>query len=160
MTCSIEVEPFDMKLYEEIFPLARKCWEESTVQKADTCAFYGERDFVIEPDVQQYQRLAEVKRLIVVTLRDETKLQGYIVGATYPSPHHKTLKVAAGDSIYVEPEYRSYTGVLVSKFEKAVRDDGANVIGWPTHFNGPVYGVLKAMGYVGDDIVMEKRLCA
>jgi hypothetical protein len=33
------------------------------------------------------------------------------------------------------------------------------IIGWPVHLNGPVYDVLKAKGYVGDDIVMEKRLC-
>ena len=35
---------------------------------------------------------------------------------------------------------------------------GAQIIGWPVHFNGPVYDLLKAKGYIGDDIVMEKRI--
>jgi hypothetical protein len=155
----IEVEPFTLELFEELLPLARKCWQESTDFKAETCAFYGSREFDIEPDLEQYRKLVDKKSLIVVTLRDEG-LRGYVVGCVYQSAHHKKIKVGGGDSVYIEPEYRSYTGIAISKWEKAMREAGAEVIGWPVHFNGPVYEVLKAMGYVGDDIVMEKRLCA
>ena len=154
----IDVEPFSAELFQEIVPLAHKCWDESTQDKGETCAFYGDRDFLVEPDMEQYQKVAVTGGLVIVTLRD-TELVGYVIGAVYRAPHHKRIKVGGGDSIYIEPKYRSYTGVLVAKFEQAVKEVGGEVIGWPVHVNGPVYEVLKAMGYVGDDIVMEKRLC-
>ena len=39
-----------------------------------------------------------------------------------------------------------------------MRERNVQIIGWPTHVDGPMYALLKARGYVGDDIVMEKRL--
>lgn len=154
----IEKELFTAELYEEILPLAQKCWEESTINKAETCAYYGERDFKIEPDIPEYQRLAVLGSVVIVTLRDEGVLKGYVVGFLYRSWHHKRIFCGNGDSIYIEPAYRSYTAVVVDRFEKEFMKLGAGIIGWPTHVNGPVYEVLKARGYVGDDIVMEKRL--
>lgn len=142
----------------EILPLAQKCWNESTEIKAETCAFYGERDFQVEPDVERYQGLGD--GLVLVTLRDEGKLQGYILGFTYNSMHHKKILCGMADTMYVELDYRAYTGVVADRFEKEMRKLGVKIIGWPTHINGPVYEVLKALGYVGDDIVMEKRICA
>ncbi len=158
MTIKIESEAFSESLFDDVLPLAQKCWEESTAFKADTCAYYGERDFAVEPDKESYQRLADQGALIFVTLRDECALKGYVIGFLYRSMHHKRILCGIGDSIYIEPDYRSYTGVIAEKFEKEMAGHGANIIGWPTHLNGPVYNVLKARGYVGDDIVMEKRL--
>jgi hypothetical protein len=34
------------------------------------------------------------------------------------------------------------------------------IIGWPVSQQGPLYQPLVERGYIGDDIVMEKRLCA
>jgi hypothetical protein len=48
--------------------------------------------------------------------------------------------------------------VAAERFETEFKALGAAIIGWPAHINGPVYEVLKARGYVGDDIVMERRL--
>lgn len=155
---SIETEAFTEKLHNEIVPLGRKCWEESTVDKADTCAYYGERNFAIDPDYAQYQSIYDMGLMLVVTLRDGEDLKGYIVGFTYRSLHHKHILCGVTDTIYIEPDYRSYAGVITEKFEKEMKSKGAEIIGWPTHINGPMYQILKAMGYVGDDIVMEKRL--
>lgn len=153
---TIERELFSAELAAEILPLGQKCWAESTANKKETCAYYGERDFEVEPDVEAYQRSSD--RMVVVTLRDDRILKGYVIGFTYHSMHHKKILCALGDSIYIEPEYRSYTGVLAAKFEQAMKDLDVQIIGWPVHIDGPVYGVLKTRGYVGDDIVMEKRL--
>jgi len=60
--------------------------------------------------------------------------------------------------MYIEPDYRSHTWAVAKRFEKEMAQLGAQILGWPAHLNGPVYEVLKARGYVGDDIVMEKRL--
>jgi predicted GNAT superfamily acetyltransferase len=157
----IDQEPFSVGLFLELMPLAQKCWEESTQVKGDTCAFYGERDFAIEPDMEQYQRFADAGGLVLMTMRNDGTVRGYAGGFLYRSWHHKKLLCAAVDSIYIEPEYRSYAAVLVEKFETALKRQGVEIIGWPTHPNGPVYALLKARGYVGDDVVMEKRIvCA
>lgn len=145
----------------EILPLGQKCWNESTVEKAERCAFYGERDFQIEPNLEAYQRLADTGALVLVTLRDEGKLKGYVSGFTYRALHHRRILGGIGDSIYIEPEYRSYAVVMVDRVEEQFGSMGVGIIGWPTQEGGAVHQVLKAKGYIGDDIVMEKRIkCA
>lgn len=156
---AIEKEPFSPALIAEILPLAQRCWEESTRVKAETCAYYGERDFAVDPDMDVYDRFAQQGLLVTVTLRDEAALKGYVMGFVYRSPHHKKILCGHGDSIYIEPEYRSYTAIVAEKFEAAMKDLNVQAMGWPTHIDGPVYAVLKARGYTGDDIIMEKRLC-
>jgi Acetyltransferase (GNAT) family len=160
MSVEIAKEPFSMELFNELMPLAQKSWNESTQLKGKTCAFYGERDFNIEPDAEQYQQVHDAGGLILLVLRDERKLVGYLVAVTYRSWHHKTVLCANVDCIYVEPAYRSYTAVMIERFEKEALERSVQIIAWPTHVDGPVYEVLKFRGYVGDDLVMERRLCA
>lgn len=156
----IGTEPFSRALFAEILPLAQKCWEENTEVKVETCAFYGERSFLIEPDVEQYERLAHSGALLLVTLRDEGKLCGYATGIIYSSLHHRGAKVGGADSFYIEPRYRLHVLELIRRFESALEDTGAVIIGWPAHRHSALYALLKARGYVEDDTVMEKRLCA
>lgn len=156
----VERETFDSILFAEILPLAQKCWEESTLAKGETCAFYGERDFQIEPDAKSFQMLEDNGSLVIVTLRDDGRLVGYVAGFAYAALHHKRITGGIGDSIYIEPEYRSYAAVVVERFEEELKKLGVQIIGWPVTPDGPIHKVLKARGYVGDDIVMEKRLCA
>jgi hypothetical protein len=160
LNATIAKEPFNMELFSELLPLAQKSWKESTQAKTETCAFYGERDFDIEPDAEQYQSVQDAGALILFTLRDQNELVGYLVGVQYRSWHHKTVMCANVDCVYVEPNYRTYTAVLIEFFEKEAMDRSVKIIAWPTHVHGPVYEVLKAKGYVGDDLVMEKKLCA
>lgn len=156
----IGLETFSLELAEEIRPLGQKCWDESTAIKGETCAFYGERDFVIDPDLDQYLMFAKQNVLLIVTLRDEGRLHGYAMGLFYKSPHYRNITAGGGDSLYIDPDYRSYTGTVIEKFENELKSRGAAIIGWPTHVNSPLHAVLKARGYVGDDVVMEKKLCA
>lgn len=150
-----------MELFAELLPLAQKSWNESTQVKEKTCAFYGERDFDIEPDADQYQLVHDAGTLIILTARTpEQGLVGYLVGVLYRSWHHKTVLCANVDCAYMEPTFRSYMAVLIEHFEKEATERGVKIIAWPTHENGPLHYVLMARGYVGDDLVMEKRLCA
>jgi hypothetical protein len=110
--------------------------------------------------LELYERLSKEGSLVLVALRDDRVLKGYVIGFTYRSPHHKKILCGHGDSIYIEPAYRSYTAIVAEKFEQAMRDLKVQAMGWPTHIDGPVYEILKARGYVGDDIIMEKRICA
>jgi hypothetical protein len=159
MTIAVERETFNDELAAQILPLARKCWNESTAFKGESCAYHGERDFVIEPDTGAYQTLQDQGLLVVVTLRDEGELKGYVIGFLYTALHHKGILCGIGDSIYIEPGHRSHTWAVAKRFEKEMTEMGVKILGWPVHFNGPVYEILKAKGYAGDDIVMEKRLC-
>jgi hypothetical protein len=155
----IEQEPFNLSVAAEILPLAQAGWDESTEIKGATCAYFGDRGLAIEPDMERYAELAEQGLVVLVTLREHTVLKGYVIGLTYRSLHHKRILCGIGDAIYVDPNYRAYTAVIADKFEAAMRARSVEIIGWPTHIEGPIYEVLKARGYVGDDIVMEKRLC-
>lgn len=160
MNISIDKESFSETLSKEILPLGQKCWRESTEAKAQKCAFYGERDFQIEPDMEQYQKLSDAGALVILTVRDEGEIKGYVSGFTYRALHHKKITGAIGDTIYVEPEYRSYAGVLIDKFLDEMRERKVQIVGWPTTPEGYVYQLLKGRKFVGDDIVMELRLCA
>jgi hypothetical protein len=160
MDVVIEKEPFTLELFQELLPLAQKCWDESTVNKAKTCAYHGKRDFQIDPDIPTYQRLADSGSVVIITLRDAGVLKGYVIGFLYRSWHHKKILCGSTDAIYVQLDYRSYTAVMAERFEKEFFGMGAEIIGWPVHVNSSVYEILKARGYVGDDIVMEKLLCA
>lgn len=156
----IAFEPFTPELAAEILPLGQKCWNESTVVKAESCAFYGEREFQIEPDVEQYRRIAAVGMLLVLTFRVGKRLQGYGMAILYRTLHHRKIIVANVDTFYLEPGYRTYAAVMVDKLEVEFKKRGARAIGWPTHIRGSLYQLLKGMGYSGDDIIMEKQICA
>lgn len=160
MSVTVQTEPYSDGVLAEILPLAQACWNESTAFKKESCAYYGERDFDVEPDTASYERLFRDGLMVLVTLRVGAALKGYVIGFLYRSLHHRKIQCAAADSIYIDPDYRSYTPVVCDKFEQVLKDLRVEIIGWPAHIDGPVHQVLKARGYVGDDIVMEKRLCA
>jgi hypothetical protein len=157
---TIAQESFNLEVGAEILPLAQAGWDESTDIKGPTCAYFGERAFLIEPDVERYQELNQRGLLVFMALRNDSVLKGYILGLTYWSLHHRRILCGIADTAYVDPAYRAYTTVIAEKFEAAMRKLNVEIIGWPTHADGPVYEVLKARGYVEDDVVMEKRLCA
>jgi hypothetical protein len=153
----IEQEVFSEALAAEMLPLGQACWDESTLVKKRSCAFYGERDFSVDPDMERYGALAKAGLMVVVTLRNGA-LKGYLLGFACRSLHSKKIICGSVDSIYVDPEYRAYTAVLAEKFEQeVVGRRGAEIISWSTHIDGPIYQILKARGYVGDDVTMEKR---
>lgn len=154
----ISVEKFTADLFAEILPLAQKCWNECSVIKGETCAYHGQRDFAIDPNVEKFDEMAKNGALIVVTLRDG-ELKGYIVGVLYHSLHLKKVLCAGVDNIYIEPEFRTYSPVMVKRFEDEAKQAGVEIIGWPVSAGTPIHELLKAVGYVADDVVMEKRLC-
>ena len=155
----VQKEVLTRELFEQLLPFAKKCWAESTAFKGDSCAYHGDRDFEIEPDIDQYLHLQEHQSLLLFTLREEARLFGYVVGILYRALHHKKILGCLTDTMYIEPSHRGYTSLLVGPFEREAAERGVGIIGWPAHIDGPVYRFLKAHGYVGDDLVLEKRLC-
>lgn len=157
---TIQKESFSDTLCQEILPLAQKCWDEGTEIKGETCSYHEYRRGVqIDPDFASYQRLETARALALFTMRD-TALVGYIVAYTYRSPHHKKLIVANADSIYVENPYRGHSPVMIGMLLEALKAMGAISVGWAVSKDSPMYELLCALGFVGDEVIMEKLLCA
>ena len=156
---SIQRESYSDGLAKELLPLAQKCWDEGTLAKGESCAFYGKRDVKIEPDYGFYKFIADSGRLILFTIRDSGALVGYAVILVYRSPHHQKLITANGDSIYVEPAYRVNSPVLIEKVLQEVSTTGAVTINWAVSKDGPMYELLSKYGFTADETIMEKLLC-
>lgn len=154
----IAVEPLTRELFDEIVPLARKGWDESTIAKAETCAWHGERDFDIDPDFEQYEAMHAIGALVLFTMRVEGELVGYVTGTCWRGMHHRHFVVAQSDSFYVELPYRGHVLRLVRAYEKEMVRRGAVALNWLTHTNGPLFKILVARGYVADETMLEKRV--
>lgn len=155
------VELFTRSLFDEILPLAQKSWDECSEIKNETCVFHGERGFKIQPDVDQYLTLQASESLIALTLRNEDgELKGYSLGVLYRSLHHRPIICGNVDSFYIEPECRSYVRSFIARIEQEFADRQVVVMGWPTTASGSLCAALKQLGYIADDVVMEKKLCA
>ena len=155
----LNVEKLTAGLIEELRPLWQACWDECSEIKGKTCAFHGERGFVIEPDIERYATLADQGTLFVVTLRND-ELRGYAICLLYRSLHHHPVLCGNVDTFYVEKDCRSYAASVIGKIEEEFSTRGVSVMGWPTSPDGALFKVLQTLGYIPDDVVMEKRLCA
>lgn len=87
----------------------------------------GER-FDLDPDIQTYRALETSLR--IYTARREGLLIGYatfIVCAT--NLHHKGLRSAANDSLYIMPSCRGFTGSLLMAYAEAqLKAEGIKVV--------------------------------
>ena len=154
----IAVEPLTRELFDEVVPLARACWTEGTASKGETCAWYGHREFDIDPDFEQYDALATVGALVLLTMREDGELVGYVTGTCWRGMHHRHMIVAHVDSFFVKPSRRGHVLKLMRAYEKEMVRRGAVALNWLTHTNGQVYRLLLARGYVADETMMEKRV--
>lgn len=155
----ISIEPFTRELSEEILPLGQKSWEECSEIKKDTCAYHGQRDITIDPDIGHYLYLYEHNSLIAMTLRDnENILRGYALLILYKSLHLKTELCGNVDTFYVQPDYRRSMPRFMSQIEYELRNRDVSIIGWPVTMMSKMYEILKRRGYIADDVVMELKL--
>lgn len=155
----INIEPFTRELSEEIIPLGQQSWNECSEIKKDTCAYHGQRDLPIDPDIDQYLYLYNNNSLIAMTLRDEENvLRGYALIILYKSLHLKTELCGGIDTFYVQPECRRSMPRFISAIEEELRNRGVSIIGWPVTMAGKMHEILQHRGYIADDVVMELKL--
>lgn len=156
---TITVEPFTSKLAEEIVPLGQEAWNECSEIKKDTCAYHGQRGLEIDPDIEQYLCMADTGCLTAATLRDdEGVLCGYALMIMYHSLHLKRELCGNVDTFYVRPAHRLFMPRLMSFIEDEFRSRGVSIVGWPVTRAGKLFEILKARGYIADDVVMELKL--
>lgn len=156
----IAKEKLTHALFAEILPLGQESWDECSEIKNDRCSFHGDRGFKIQPDEAQYLYLAENESLIAMTLRDDDGvLQGYSFSVLYRSLHHAPVRCANIDTFYVRPPARGRLRSFIRAMEHEFKEREIVVVGWPVSPDGGLFGILKAIGYSPDDVVMEKRIC-
>jgi hypothetical protein len=157
----LQVEKLTPELFAEMLPLAQEAWDECSEIKKDTCSFHGERGFKIQPFESRYLYLAENDLLLAFVLRDdENVLQGYALAIFYQSLHHEPVSCANVDTFYLRPAVRIAIRSFIALMEEHFEARGVVVVGWPVSPSGGLFGILKALGYAPDDVIMEKRICA
>jgi hypothetical protein len=155
----ISIEPFTRELASEITPLGQQSWDECSEIKKDTCAYHGQRGLQIDPDIDQYIYLASHDSLISMTLRDdEGILRGYALLILYKSLHLKTELCGNVDTFFVQSCHRRSMLRFIHQIAETLRDRGVSIIGWPVSKGGKLYKILKRLGYIADDVVMELKL--
>lgn len=157
----IAIEQLTSSLFDELMPMGQKLWDECSEIKKDTCSFHGERGLVIQPNKTAYLTFQEENRLSVFVMRDERNTAiGFSFCIFYNSLHHEIVPCANVDLFYIEPEHRYSIKRLINVMEHTFRQRGVVVVGWPISPMGKLFEILKTLGYMPDDVVMEKRICA
>ena len=157
----IQKESLTEELWKEMLPLGQKSWDECSDIKAESCAFHGERGFVIQPNEAYYFELEDCEALLTMTARDESGvLVGFALCFYYMSPHHAPVFCANVDTFSLEPKHRVCIRRFIASIEEEFDNQGVGVVGWPVSPSGKLYDILRVLGYTPDDVVMEKRICA
>lgn len=136
-------------LWSEVQPLLELHWDE--------IAHY--RDVALAPKREMYERMDATGILRCYTARVDGELVGYLAVIVMPALHYDITQ-AIQDVLFVVPAFRrSRIGVGLLRFaERALRDEGVNVIVQHVkvaHDFGPL---LSRMGYECVEKIFWKRL--
>jgi hypothetical protein len=148
---TIQRERYSEALCQELLPLLKDNW-------VRTESYIGELD--VDPAWDKYQRLDALDMVVCFTARLAGLLVGYVIYFTNFSLHHRTVKTAHGDMIYV----KDMTGLgrvvfaLLTAAEEDLRARSVMYIGWFVHQDSVIRRILESRGYVADELVMEKKL--
>lgn len=118
---TIDVEPFDKALMDEMQPLWDEHWKEVAVYK-DNINLSINRDW--------YTEMYTAGLYIMVVVREEGKLIGYAGFTLITHPHYKDNIFSNMDVAFLLPEYRrGFTAIKMFKFaEQKLKELGADVI--------------------------------
>jgi hypothetical protein len=135
-------------IYEEMYPILMKHWEEISHYL----------DIPLEPDKLRYLKQEEDGICHVWTARDESKLIGYAVFMIGQNPHYKSSKQAYQDILYISKENRGFGKSFISWCDDRLREMGVQVVRHHIKFSHDWSPVLERMGYTKEDIILSKRL--
>ena len=161
MSSTINIEVLTHELFDELMPMGQKLWDECSEIKKDTCSFHGERGLKIQPNRPIYLALQANNQLSVFVMRDALGVAiGFAFCIFYNSLHHEVVPCANVDLFHLEHDRRASIRRLIRTLEDEFRRRGIVVVGWPISPMGKLFEILKTLGYMPDDVVMEKRICA
>lgn len=134
-------------LIEEIKPLIQRHYEELGRFK----------DIQLDPNFAEY--LAAKDFISVFTVRDDTVLVGYTIFFVTPSLHHRHVKQALQDILWLSPGHRKrgLGADFLSWVDERLREKGVQVVMQVVR-NRAVHGTLvEAMGYEPLEWVYVRR---
>jgi GNAT superfamily N-acetyltransferase len=114
----------------------------------------------LNPDWESYEKLEELGKLSIFTVRDNGKLVGYFVLLVSTSLHYVDHVYAISDIIYVHPDYRKgFLGVRLLKFaERCLKKDGVSIVMVNTKIHKPFGKILSRIGYNPIETVYSKYI--
>ena len=104
-------------------------------------------DRPLDPDFDSYLALEQAGFLKSYTLRDDGELVGYVLYHVYNHLHHREVKVAQMDLIYVKPSHRLSGLKLLRYTEEALTKEGVSFILTGAPEISRLGGVLEKKGY-------------
>ncbi len=133
----------------EALPLLEKHWRE--------IAHY--QDIILEPDLEQYERLEQLGFLKVFTARDsDNTLIGYAVYFIKRNIHYKSSLQAVQDVIYIDKDKRGMGFKFIKWCDQQLKELGVQAVYHHVkkqHNFGPA---LERQGYELVDLIYGKRL--
>ena len=137
-------------LINEMIPLLKKHWVE--------IAHYP--DIPMDPNWEAYMAMQDNEALVIMTVRVNTKLVGYIVYFVHPNIHYQGSLQAVQDVLFIDPSYRKgMLGIRLLKASEAVlKGMGVQVVMQHLKFEHDFSPLLERLGYHDVDKIMAKRL--
>lgn len=135
----------------EIQPLLEEHWEELAVHKDVR---------KLDPNFDNYLEFNKSGWLKVFTVRNNTKLIGYLVFVLSPNPHYKDWIYAVADIYYLDPVYRK-TGVaeqMFSEAEKWLKGFDVKAITMHEKISHPHVRLFDKLGFKPIERIYEKVL--
>jgi hypothetical protein len=150
---TVQRERYSEALCQELLPLLKDNW-------VRTESLIGAEP--MDPAWDKYQKLDEMDLVECITARRNGELVGYIIYFLSLNMHHKTVRSAHGDLLYVkrDPGLGRVVFALIDAAEMSMRARGIKYVGWFVQKGSRVRKILESRGYIDDEIVMEKKLCA
>jgi len=109
---------------------------------------------------EEYDKLAKLDILHIVTVRDDEKIVGYYWAMIRPHMHYAQSLTAFTDMFFLHPKYRKgMNGVILFRFfEQSVKDKGVQRIISSTKAHLDKSALFKRLKYQQSDIVYTKIL--
>lgn len=101
----------------------------------------------LDPDFEAYYALEEANSLKSYILRDQGEIAGYCLVLVYDHLHHRGMKCAQLDMIYVKPSHRLSGIKLLRYTEKALAKEGVEMFLQGAPGISRLGGILEKMKY-------------
>jgi GNAT superfamily N-acetyltransferase len=132
----------------EVLPLLAQHWVEVS----------NERDFPFLPDAEFYCKADESGLLRSFTVRDKARtLIGYAVYFVTVHQHHKQIRWAQQDGIFIRKDRRGFGSRFISWCDDQLKQEGVRLISRHVKAGHDFSPALKRLGYEIDDIIYVRR---
>ncbi len=144
----IKQEPLSTA-WEDILLLLPAHWDEVVGDK-----LHGH----LNPDLTVYSQIEDADRLVLVTVRDNDILIGYVSFFISSHPHSKDTVVALNDAMYLKPKYRGrkIATDMIHHAESCLFYRGVNQMLLSVGHNTPAESFAEVSGFKPYEVTYSK----